>query len=298
MRKVGSTLLIAFLILQFTFCFLPFSATAGPMTQVTMDPEYQEKEVDVAPGSSGFVSSAINVSCQTLDPAPVMVSLSADFPDGAISLNPASLVFQGPETEPQDVKIGMTVPLLTQASEIPCTISGTWTQGAFAGSLEPVTILVFVLPFHRPNISCESPKKEVNKGDGVSFELRINNSGNADDIFHIEIANLEDLKSKGITVDEISDISIAFLGHELVQVKVHVSSDTKVKGANIDIVVTSTLDEEQEEFTYQVNIKINDNPFGLDILSNPLIIVVIIVVIIAVIVYYVKKKKATPKSHS
>ena len=271
---------------------ISFSADAGPMTEVTMDPAYQEKEVDVAPGSTGVVTADINVTCQSIDPTPLMVSLAANFPGGAVSLSPAGLIFEGSGTETKEVDISMTVPLLTPASEMPCIISGTWNQGGFSGSVEPVTVMVYVLPFHRPKIFCEAPKKEVNKGESVTFELRINNDGNADDTFHIEIANLEDLKSKGITVDDISDISIIYQDHGSVQVKIRVSSDTEVKGANIDIVVTSTLDEEPEEFYYQLNIKIKEGPFSLGFFTSPLIIVIIAIVTLLVIIVYLNKRKA------
>jgi hypothetical protein len=292
MRKAGSVALIVVLILLSMMNIIPFSADAGPMTEVTMEPEYQEKEVDVAPGSTGGVSATINVSCQSFDPTPVLVSLSANFSGGVLSLSPAQLLFQGPVTETQEVVVDMTVPLLTPASEMPCTVSGTWQQGGFTGSVEPATIMVYVLPFCRPLISCDSPEKEVNKGESVTFELRINNSGNTDDIYHIEIANPEDLKSKGITADEINDISVVYQGIDEVDVKVHISSDTTVEGANIDIVVTSAIDEEQEKFTYQLNIEIKEGPFSLGFFTSPLVIVIMLIIIIMVILIYIKKRKS------
>ncbi len=292
MRKAGSVALIVVLILLYMQNICSFSADAGPMTDVTMDPEHQEKEVNVAPGSTGDVSTTINVSCQSFGPTPVMVSLSASFPGGATSLSPAGLIFQGSGTETQEVRVDMTVPLLTQASGMLCTVSGIWNQGGFSGSVEPVTIWVYVLPFHRPTISCESPRMEVNKGESVTFEMRINNSGNADDIYHIEITNSEELKSRSIKVDEISDVPIMYQGSDVVKVKVEVASDTEVEGANIDIVVTSTLDEEQEEFRYRLNIEIKEAPFSLGFFTSPIVIVIISIIIIVVIIIYIKKRKS------
>jgi hypothetical protein len=290
MRKAGSVALIVVLILLSMMNTISISINAGPMTEVTIEPEYQEKEVNVAPGTTGVVSTLKNVTCQSYDPTQVQVSLSASFPGGAVSLSPASMQFQGSGTESQIVAIDMTVPLLSPASEMPCTISGTWQQGGFTGSVEPATIMVYVLPFCCPQIYCDLPKQEVNKGESVTFELKINNLGNADDIYHIEIANSEELKSKGIKTRKISDVPIMYQDSDVVKVKVEVTSDTEVKGANIDIVVTSTLDEEQEEFPYQLNIEIKEAPFSLDFFTSPLVIVIMSIIIIVIIIIYIKKR--------
>jgi uncharacterized membrane protein len=291
MGKAGSVAVILVLILLPVINIISFLGVAGPLTQVTMDPEYQEIEVDVAPDSMGDVSTTINVTCQTAMPVPVMVSLSTTFQGGVVSLSPVGLIFQSPGTETREVTVDIMIPIGTKSSELHCIIVGTWSQGANSGSVDPVTIQVNVMPFYLPDIFCESPEKEVNKGESVTFELRINNSGNTDDIYHIEIANSEDLISKGITVNEISDVPIVYQGYDVVEVKVQVSSDTEVKGANIDVVVTSTLDDEQEEFTYQLNIEIKEGPFSLDFFTSPLVIVIIIIVIILVIIVYVRKRK-------
>jgi uncharacterized membrane protein len=268
-----------------------FTSYADPITQVTIDPEYQEVEVDVSPGSSGEVGTTVNVTCQKVSPATLVVDLSASVPGGSATLNPASLTFEevGPET--QEVNVTVRIPLLTASSEKTCTISGTWNQGATSGQVEPAVIQVNVLPFSRAVIMSDSPKKDVQKGDSVTFDLEITNNGNSDDVYHFEVANQEELKGNGITVNKVNDIPFMYKSTETVEVKVHVSSDAGTDRAQIDIVVTSALEEEPEEFSYTLRLGIKEKPISLEFFTSPLVLAIILIIIISVIFIFVKKKK-------
>jgi uncharacterized membrane protein len=272
-----------------------FTSYADPITQVTIDPEYQELEVDVSPGSTGEVGTTVNVTCQKVSPATLVVELSASVPGGSTTLTPASLTFEevGPET--QEVNVTVRIPLLTASSEKVCTVSGTWTQGATSGRVEPGVIQVNVLPFSRAVIMSNSPKEDVHKGESVTFDLEITNNGNSDDVYHFEVANQEELKGNGITVNKVNDIPFMYKSTETVEVKVHVSSDAEVDSALIDIIVTSTLDEEPEKFTYTLRLGIKDKPYSLDFFTSPLVLVIILIIIILVAMTYVKKKKGFNK---
>lgn len=291
MRKAGSVLAWCMLISLLNLFLLSSPSYADPLTQVTIDPEYQEVEVDVSPGSTGEVETTVNVTCQKVSPVTLVVELSASLPGGSVTLNPVSLTFEevGPET--QLVNVTLRIPLLTEISEKICTISGTWTQGATSGQVEPGIIQVNVLLFSRPEIHSESPKKDVHKGDSVTFVLEITNKGNSDDIYHLEIANQEELEGNGISVKEINDIPVTYMSSDEVEVRVHVSSDTEEDSALIDIVVTSTLDEEPEEFNFTLRLGIKEKPFSLEFFTNPLVIVILIIVIILIIFIYVRKRK-------
>ena len=121
MRKAGSVLNMYMLISLFSLVLLSFPSFADPITQVTIDPEYQVVEVDVSPGSTGVVETTVNVTCQKVSPATLVVQLSATVPGGSVTLNPVSLTFEevGPETQEVNVtdmnqKRNLTLKLLKE----------------------------------------------------------------------------------------------------------------------------------------------------------------------------------------
>ncbi|UCE38792.1 MAG: hypothetical protein JSW00_06065, partial [Thermoplasmata archaeon] len=271
MRKVSLILLVSFFVLLSCLTIVPTSIKADPITTVTIQIGPTSRDVDVAPGSTGIVSFPGNVTCETYNTAaPCMVELSANSTIGSVGLSPAGMIFQGAEDNVQQFVVDVTVPLLTSCSEEhSCTIEGTWTHGARSGQAEPDTFQIIILPFYRPEIFCELPEKEVTKGDSVNFNLNINNSGNTDDVYQVDIANKDELEHSGITFEAIDKIAILEQGADNVELKVHTSSDTNEKVYEIRVAVYSTLDDEPEKFEFILALEVKEDAFDVGDIFNP-----------------------------
>ena len=290
MRKATSLLLAALLISLSILNLLSFPTAAGPLTTVTIETE-PLTEIEVAPGSLGQGAVQGNVTCVTLDPAPVIVNLNADTTIGTSTLDHPQMEFQGVGTDTQEFKIVIQVPILiTSSGEHTCTVSGTWQQGATSDSAEGDMFQVIILPFSYCNITCNSPEKEITQGESVSFKLLLNNAGNIDEIYNVNIANRDELEEKGITIDTIDEIAVVEQGFEKLEMDVHTSSDTPSRVYHIAVVITSEVTEEPVEFEFLLFLRVEDKIAGVDVLSNPLVLIIIAVVIIVSIVVYIKKR--------
>jgi hypothetical protein len=292
MGKVSPILLVSFFVLLSCLTIVPTSIKADLITTVTIQIEQLSGEVNVAPGSIGHLSVWGNVTCETYNTAaPCMVELSANSTIGSVSIIPAGMIFQGTNDNVQTFAVDVTIPLLTSASEEhSCTISGTWEQGTRSGQAEPDTFQIIVLPFYHPEISCESPMKEVTKGDSVSFNLVINNSGNTDDVCQVDIANKDELEENGITFDTINEITILEQGADDVDLVAHTSSDTNDKVYDIRVVVYSTLADEPERTVYILALRVKEDSFDVGDIFNPLVLIIILVVVIVGFIVYIKKR--------
>lgn len=292
MRKVSPILLVSFFVLLSCLTIVPTSIKADLITTVTIQIGPSSRDVDVAPGSTGIVSATGNVTCDTLNTAaPCMVELSGNTTIGSVSISPAGMIFQGTDDNVQKFVVDVTVPILTSASEEHfCTISGTWEQGTRSGQAEPDTFQIIVLPFYHPEIACESPTKEVTKGDSVSFNLVINNSGNTNDVYQVDIANRNELEEDEITFKAIDEIAILEQGAGDVDLVIHTSSDTNDKVYDIRVVVYSTLEDEPERTEYILALWVKEDTFDLGDIFNPLVLIIILVVVIVGFIVYIKKR--------
>ena len=284
-------MILFILFLLSIFSVIPFTSSADPLTTVTVDVIQDVTTVDVSPGSVGYAVVQGNVTVDDYNTAtPLIVNLNAQATVGSAIIDKTQMVFQGSKKS-DTFQVNVQVPIGASASEDnSCTVSGTWQQGGRSGTVEPDTFKIIILPYYLPQISCDSPEKEITQGNSVIFNLLINNSGNTDDIFHVDIRNRAQLKENSITINEIDDIPIQEDGFEEIELKVRTSEETSVRENEIHIVVTSTVDEEPEEIEYELTVQINERTIGEKILSSPIIPIIIVVVIIAVIVVFIKKR--------
>jgi uncharacterized membrane protein len=132
--------------------------------------------------------------------------------------------------------------------------------------------------------------KEVTKGNSVSFNLVINNSGNTDDVYQVDIANSNELGEDGITFKAINEIAVLEQGADDVDLVVHTSSDTNDKVYDIQVVVYSTLDDEPERTVYIMALRVKEDAFDVGDIFNPLVIIIILVVVIVGFIVYIKKR--------
>lgn len=299
MRKAVLFLITVILMLQFISFFQ--AVEAGPLvTSVSTDAE-PYVEVDVSRGSTGTATIQGNVTCQTTNPVtPVTVSLSAISPVGTAVISPPNMEFQGTQ-QTEEFQVIINVPLgETASTDHSCTVTGTWQQGGQTGAVESSTTQVVILPFSECNIINTEIEKTAETGGSVSFTIKLENKGNCDDVYNIGVTNIDDLESKGITVDEIDDVEVLQGNAELVFIKAHISSDCKASICRIDLAITGTAEEDSEEFRAQLNARIEEGHIRS---NNPLGAIIVFLIIIAILVGLFlfarrirKKETSTPPS--
>ncbi|UCE36618.1 MAG: hypothetical protein JSW00_14025, partial [Thermoplasmata archaeon] len=130
----------------------------------------------------------------------------------------------------------------------------------------------------------------VTKGDSVSFNLNINNSGNTDDVYQVDIANRDELGDNGITFDAINKISILEQSADDIDLEVHTSSNTNEKVYDIQIIVYSILEDEPEEVEFILALEVKEDAFDVRDIFNPFFVILILVVVIVGFVVYIKRR--------
>jgi hypothetical protein len=238
--------------------------------------------VDVSPGNQGSGTILGNVTCQTTNPlTPITVTLTAESEVGTATLDNPTIEFQGTH-QSEEIQVVVTVELYTTASGgFTCTLSGTWQQGAQTGDITPTTTQVVVLPFSLCNIINTETEKTVETGSSVRFDLKLENQGNCDDVYDIEITNRDDLESNGITVEHPEEVAVLQGATELLFITAHVSSDCKADTLRIDVTVTGTADEDSEKFRAQLDARIEEGHIRA---NNPLGAFFVFILIIAIII--------------
>ncbi|UCF08109.1 MAG: hypothetical protein JSW28_10810 [Thermoplasmata archaeon] len=192
-----------------------------------------------------------------------------------------------------------TVPLHTSASDKhSIEIGGTWQQGAQSGDVESAFVQLIVLPFSLCEIYCAEPEKEVESGKRTSFIMQLENKGNCDDEYTIEVTNIKDLEAEGVSVDVTHGIPVEQHKTEDVEVDVQVSSDIDSKASNIEIVITGTAEKESDEFWYRLNLRIKEGIVSQDIPTSVIIVIIVIVIILAGILGYRRRRADLPRSQS
>jgi hypothetical protein len=289
MRKAGPIVLVSALILISVFSTLSFSTVADPVPEITIEAP-SEIEIEVEPGSGGRATIYGNVTCQSNNPEDVYVRLIAKHTHGGCAINPLNFLFENVGTESKQFRIIINVPMLTSSYEKPTvTINCSWSQGAQSGTLEPFTIQVKVLPYYRLTVFSIMPVIETTPGDSETFELRLENTGNIDDIYSLEIVNLQDLNDYGISIDPLNQVSLVEGGNDIINVNVYTSSDTKVRVYQIHAICTSIGSGGVYKGEYMMYLRVISNP--VQIITSPIVLILICIVLIMIIVYYIRRRK-------
>lgn len=289
MRKVVCICIMCMFIFVSMFSMLSFSSTADIITSVTANVNEDELSVDVSPGSHGSIvyTGIVEVDCYNTA-TPLIVELHAETSVGHAVIDKPSMVFQG-NHQSDTFQLHVSVEIGTSASEDHSGgVSGTWTQGGRSGAVEGDTFRIIILPYSLPVISCNEPNRNITKGDSVTFKIRLNNSGNTDDVIGVEIEDIEELNAEGIDIKEISDMSIAEGGSKEFNLKVKTSEDTPVLNS-IFLVATSTVADEPTDDSLFLTIHARDKEL-LEVIFNPSMFIIIAVVVMVGIVVYVKRR--------
>jgi hypothetical protein len=195
--------------------------------------------------------------------------------------------------------VDIIVPLESIASEMTCTIEGTWEQGIFSGQVSSALIRIIVMPYYRIRLSCESPINETCQGEGGSFNFSIKNMGNCDDVYQLEIANRDELKLYNISIPEADKIAISKGDAMKIEMDVRTSFTTPVKNYTLYMKVTSLGSKtESDIITYEelplflsvkeglhTDEKIKGKEMDLLLSPSILIMMVLVVYIIIALIY-------------
>jgi hypothetical protein len=185
-----------------------------------------------------------------------------------------------------------------------CSVTGYWERGTTNGTVTPDEFLVIPLLFHGFVISIEDPLIEVTKGESAYFNMTINNTGNIEDNFRVNITNREELESSNLNIPILPTSTLVEGGTKTFMLAVHTSSDTPVGDYQIHVNVTSVGSEGEgeeivfEEYTLTISVtgesSVNDGTDDegeLDIII-PLILLIVVILIIIMIVILRKRTGA------
>ncbi len=287
MRKAGSIGIILLLFLS-ALSTISFSATAGLLTIVTAEADNMV-EVDVSPGSTGTVSIKATITCTNYNTiTPLIVSLNAESSAGQATLDKPQLVFQG-SYQSEDVDISIQLPIITTSAmdDQTCTLSGTWEQGGTTGSVQEDTTKIIVLPYYRCVVYSTQPHEETIQREGAFFNLTIENTGNSNDEYRLDIENRDELEALNFSIPRLSKIPIEEGDLRIVQLFVGTCYQTHVGDYEIHVTVTSVGSEKNEEevvsdsYTLILTVNnvasLNENPQDeiAEILFDPLFIIII-----------------------
>jgi hypothetical protein len=301
MRKAGSIIVFALIFLSL-LSSLSFSSKADLFTTVTVETE-PSCEIDVSPGSTSVAVVQGTVTCENYNTfIPLVVELSATSTVGTAAIDKPQIVFQGSHMA-EDINITVGVPQLTSASsEHTCNITGVWEQGPTTGPVIGDTFQVIIMPFFRITLYSELPLKEVKQGESTGFNLTVENTGNCDDKYHLDIVNRDELESSNLVIPKFGKIDIQEGCKKNMNLEVHASSDTPVGEYQIELIVTpwESANEkyplDYEEYILILKVKkgskantiLGDDLEGL--LISPLFLLIIAVIVIVAIVVMARRR--------
>ena len=290
---------------MFMLLGIPFNAAAQFEPNITINAQ-SPVEVRVAPWQVNFTHANGNVTCESSSSASIIVDYFTNCTIGRATVNPPVNVFDGGETQSRNIQITIHLPKRTSSSLQPTAIvNGTWRQGQYTGEIEPTTIDIIVGAFSEVNTFSENELRRNSPGEETVFDVQIENRGNRDDVYLINITNREELEEEGITIDLINEIAVEEGGTEEIEIRVRTPSDILgnwERGSFGDMVTihgrvsSNTSDESFGDIFYLVLRVEMDAPTYLAIVfSCPGTIITIILIVILVVVVYRDKKKAIGK---
>jgi uncharacterized membrane protein len=133
------------------------------------------------------------------------------------------------------------------------------------------------------------PLNEITPGESETFKLRLENTGNIDDIYSTEIINLQDLQDYGLTIDPLIQVSLVEGGNDTINVNVYTTSDTKVRVYQIHAICTSISSGGVYWGEYIMYLRVIAGP--VQIITNPVALILVCIVLIMVIVFYIRRRR-------
>jgi len=256
-RFLSVLTLTLLLTMALTFVTVPEEASAtGTITCEISSPVGQ---VEVFPGATGSISYAGKVSGEFLGTTgtsanPVTVTLSASCSDGGSAVVSPSSVLLTQQDNEKTFNVYVRIPPGTTYTVTPIVrISGTAQATGFTQAVPEATQAVEIIQYSWTNIETPAPYLEVSPGDQAVFSLKINNLGNGQETYIVDITNADELPGwilpprQRLTVEEKSPktytLSLStpqkftFWKNDVFRVSLKITSDALGKAETYDVYV-------------------------------------------------------------
>jgi hypothetical protein len=264
----------------------------------------ESRTAHVGPGDTGRVEFNGTVSVSLNPTTSVEVTLSAEDTWASALVSPATLTFRLSGSE--SFKVTVQVPALESISNPgSVTVTGRWvmTPGSINGVADPPggeVGRVDIAQFYDFSLRSTMSQIKASPDTEVIFALTIQNNGNGEDVFKINIRNEKELLDKDfeITLTMKEVVISENPGEEIVRIQVSIPSSSKGLGqTTIQVEVRSEGGSREhlqpKEFEFVVDVPQGEFAFTSEF---KLIIVAIIGLIIAGVYLFWRKRKKKRKS--
>lgn len=217
-----------------------------PSAVLTFDES--SKVIDASPGADRTVifNATLTSDCATAYTVSLEVDEKSIIPLGwSVAVSPSGVRHEsGPHTDyisvivraPPEESYAETATIVIQSYTSRADVGFSYYGGSGAVSAS-------VKPFYRISIACDKPYQEVSPGTEMYFNILVTNLGNINDIFKIEISNIDDFPG-WVIQPENSTVSVPEKSAQTARIKIltpHEWTLWKDDVARMDIKVTSTV---------------------------------------------------------
>jgi hypothetical protein len=314
--KYIRVIIIIFLLLNIFLVLVPKETDASLVIVSIRKFDAVSKGANVRPGENlpvNFTGTLVVDKFPIAKLQQINVFLKADPPgDGwTATVTPPMVVIKQRETSVKFRLIVLPPPLEPAGSSKTINVVGTWistpsgTNPTTYGEVMGASVNVVVEQFYRLNVYEEPVMRYVWPGDSVEYTLTIQNSGNGEDTFEVEIVNDEALIRAGFAVEVIpKKRTVPANNKSSVTVKVHgptpVLAPWKIANTEISLKVISE-GAERNNVNYKQTVPrmaafyyYENGPY----VSEPVwvLLIALIVVIVYVVHRYRKRVRRFSKS--
>jgi hypothetical protein len=212
-------------------------------------------------------NGVVSVTCHPA--TEVTVSLTAEDTWGTAAVSPSTLMFS--ESGNQSFITNVRArPRESTSNTGTVTVLGRWemTPGSFAGPADPqqgAVGRIDIAQFYKFTLSSSEPYKEISPNENDEFLLTVQNKGNGQDTFSIEIENKDELSSRDYHVS-LSQISVEILenpAEENIRINIDTPSDISGKtyqSIRVEVTSDNGIDEGLPSQTFNFSLKLTKNP--------------------------------------
>lgn len=302
-------IIIIFLLLNIFLVSVPIKTDASFVIVSVSNFDEVSKGANVRPGENLPVNFTGTLKVNRFPIAKLQqinVYLKVDPPgDGWVAtVTPPMVVLKQREQSVNFRVIVLPPPLEPAGTSKTITVIGTWistpsgTNPTTYGEVMGASVNVVVEQFYRINVFEEPVMRYVWPGDSVEYELTIQNTGNGEDTFEVDIVNDEALIRAGFAVEVIpKKKTISAMNKSKVRIKVHgpkpVLAPWKIANTEISLKVFSE-GAERNNVNYKNAVPrmaafyyYENGPY----VSEPVwVLLIILIVIIVLSVHFYRKK--------
>jgi len=251
-RWIKIICVVSVLLMSMVFINVP-SASAQYIPRSELHFAETAKEVDTSPGSSRTLifNGTLESSCETAYTVELEVDDESDIPSGwSVSISPSAVRHTEGENCVDDITVIVMAPPEESYGAVAVIKIQTYVRRAdvglnYLGGAAQVT--VSVKSFYKVSLTSDTPYQQISPGTETYFYIKIVNLGNLNDLFRIEISNIDSPEFTGWVIQpQYSLVNITEKGTKTVPIKIITPHDWTLwndKVSKIDINVTSTTSQ-------------------------------------------------------